>query len=78
MIGHGGGVFQRATVSEIRGDTRGPKRVVADPSGQTGRRRAALDHRERVPLHHDGASKPANAAALPGAARDDAKQRPLS
>jgi hypothetical protein len=46
MIGHGGGVFQRATVSEIRGDTRGPKRVapilVVRPA-----RRAALDHRER-------------------------------
>src|SRR4051812_19188346 len=71
VVGHGGGVLQRAAVLEVGGDAGGAEAVVADRGGDAGGGGAAADHGVGVGLRQGRAGE------LAGAAADGAEQRPL-
>jgi hypothetical protein len=71
MVRHGGGLFQRAAVFQVRLDPGRPEAVVAELGGDAGRGCAPADHRIGVRLQQEGAGE------LVGAAADRAEQRPL-
>jgi hypothetical protein len=71
MIGHAGGLLERAAILSIRRDTGGPKAVVADSGRDTSGLGAPLDHAVGLRLREGRLRE------LFGAAADGAEQRPL-
>jgi len=63
MIGHGGGLLQRAAVLEICCDARGPETMIADLGLYASRCGASTDHRMGVGLGQGSAGELARAAA---------------
>ena len=63
MIGHGGGIFQRAAIFEIGGDPGRAKAVVADVGFDAGTLGAAADHGVGVGLAERGVAQPFGGAA---------------
>lgn len=71
VVGHRGGIFERAAVFQIGGDTGRAERVIADLRADAGRERPAPHHRIRVGLRQR------SRAQLVRPARDCAEQRTL-
>jgi len=71
VVGHGGGLFERAAVLEVGGDPGRAKREVADLGRDAGRSRAPTDHRVGVCLGQGRRRQRVGASA------DRPKQRPL-